>query len=210
MNTLDLRNFIDCKLTHPQTGAWLLQGVIDLETVLSGAVTVTIDSLSLVGTVLKAGVYGGVQTVRIIGGAGKLGELVKPRGYENASKKQVAEDICAVGEALSATSELAGTLPFYTQAQQTAGAALDALLWQLGDDYNWRMLEDGTVWIGKESWPSVSLDHVVTYEDPARDVLKLGSDYPTLLPGKTLDGRKIGRVVHRVSDAEILTEAWTV
>lgn len=211
MATIKFSNMlVGASLRLPLTGAWRFHGPVDIEDALSGSVTVEIDELELTGTVVKAGFTGGVQIVRVVGGAGKLSALCTPRGYQNPSTRQIATDILSVGEALDDTSQLTGNVPAWAITSQPAGLALDVLMHELGDDHTWRVLDNGKIWIGKETWPTLTLENVEIDADPSRDVVHLASFFPTLKPGVVLDGRKIGRVVHQVAEAGILTEAWTV
>ena len=208
---LEFRSLVDADLVFPGHGAWTLHAVLDLDDAISGAVTLVIDSLRLSGAIVQGGEFAGTQTVRVVGGAGKLSETCKPRGYRNVSAQQVAQDICSgVGERLSSSVALSSTLSFWSILGQPAGSALDALARKLGDGFEWRVANDGTIWIGEDTWPKTEIDPLTLAFDPSRGVLQLGCDYPTLQAGVTLDGRKIARVRHRVCNAEILTEAWTV
>jgi len=70
----------------------------------------------------------------------------------------------------------------------------------------WRVLPDGTVWLGLESWPAVHMPDVdLLSEDPRAHTAVSGTDSPTLLPGTLFLGRRVSMVEHQVQPESVRT-----
>jgi hypothetical protein len=104
----------------------------------------------------------------------------------------------------------------WTLTARTVARALDELCFAassaLGQPVLWRVLGDGTVWLGFETWPAqqmpVGADVLEQY--PAEGRYVIGATTPFLLPGVNLDG--VGNVVgadHWVTHEQVRTDAWT-
>jgi hypothetical protein len=163
--------------------------------------------LELHGTALRTGVFGEVAYLRLIGGAGGMSTPVKKKFYRQTTGKIVAQDILAdAGEKLSKTADasiLGRQLANYVQRVQPAGAALGLLCDFL--DAIWRVLPDGTVWIGTESWPKADDPGDLLSESPADQRAVYGTEAPSLLPGTALGERYISIVQHKVSADQVTT-----
>ena len=148
------------------------------------------------GVIRRSGFLPGSQTVTatVVGGAGNLLELVPPRDYVAGSAPLPAGLVARgivddVGEQLAAGVELALdglTLPRWTRIASSARAALDLLADRLG--LGWRVLADGTIWVGVETWPE--LDNAAFYVggDPSDGAVLYASDGAPLVVGSTVDG----------------------
>jgi hypothetical protein len=87
------------------------------------------------------------------------------------------------------------------------GAALTALATEL--EAAWRVLPNGHVWIGAERWPDAdAADAVLLGEWPAEGRALLGVDEPRLAPGTILQGKHVGRVIHRIHSNHVRTEVF--
>lgn len=200
-------------------GAWWAELVLDRTTAPSGAVTLAaVDGLALAGTIADAGVYLEAAHVRVVGGAGKLGTTVA-RAFRGARLRDALDAILrGAGEAQSSTiaaSTLAVSLPAWTVSGRAAGA-LDELAAiatrSLGDDVHWRVLGDGSVWIGPEAWTAATLPDTadIIEPHPAERRTVIGVETPALLPG--VDLADVGRVVavdHWIEADNVRTWAWT-
>jgi hypothetical protein len=84
-------------------------------------------------------------------------------------------------------------LASWTRAAGTVGTAIAALAEHIGG--TWRVLPDGTVWLGTETWPaSKARKPLILDEDTATGRLYMAPEPLNLLPGTTLDGRKLSSV----------------
>ena len=90
-------------------------------------------------------------------------------------------------------------------------SAIDATATALG--YAWRVLADGGVWLGAETWSALTLADVSLLEvDHLCGIYVLGGDTLTVVPGVTLTLADEGaRVSVRVGDVEhvVLPDGYT-
>jgi hypothetical protein len=208
------------ELHFPARAAWWARLKLDAATAPSGKVTIAAaGGLSVKGTVLDGGVFCDVAHIQVAGGAGGLGAIVPPAAYQQAQLRDpLGAVLQAAGESLSSTtssSVLAVQLPSWTVLAERAATAIDALCSAasraLGMSITWRILGDGTVWLGAESWPAQKMpagaDLLDVSPDEGRYVI--GTDTPSLLPGVALDGvGKVSAVDHWVNHSEVRTWAW--
>jgi hypothetical protein len=208
------------RLHFPQRGAWLAWLLLDTTAVPSGQVKLAADGgLSATGTVKSAGVFLDSVALRLVGGAGGLGTIIPPAAYENGQLSDPLNAIMnASGESLSSTVDSSITsvqLTRWTHVAQSASAALDRLAFAagqaLGSTIVWRVLSDGTVWLGAESWPSQDLpagsDLLKQYPDEGR--FEIGAQTPSLLPGVNVPGiGNVAAVDHWIAPRSIRSDAW--
>jgi hypothetical protein len=173
--------------------------------------------LTLSGTAERAGDWLDSGYVRLAPGANGLKKRSRPKHYVNGSIGLVAKDLLATaGEVLAPTSTarlLSTQLTSYAQAADAVGRCLTALL----QDRRlvapaWRALADGTIWLGYETWPDSGLIAPEGYQDmdelPHEGRAELGFDAWQLLPGTTLEGRRVSAVEHNVDGATVRTAVW--
>lgn len=194
-------------LSLPRQGVWHADFELEASAVPSGSVLLQIGpSLSLRGTVepRAGGVFAGRVRVRVVGGAAGLQRRLEPKWYAGAARELPLRDLVEeAGERLSARCDpfLLGEVltPGWARVRSTASESLARLL--EGTGASWRILPDGSLWAGPETWPTAQgmTDLVVLEEDRSRGRLVLATEAPTLLPGQTLRG-------DRVSDVEITIE----
>lgn len=192
-------------VTLPRQGVWLAELVLLAEQPPTGTVTLRLGSaLSLRGTVVRSGLFAGQVRVWVAGGAAGLGRQLEPKWYLGAPRRLPLTDLAEeAGEQLSAATDAAlldeVLTPGWTRLRGTAAEALARLL--EGTGASWRILPDGSLWAGAETWPQARgmADLVVLEEDRSRGRLVLVTEAPQLLPGQTLRG-------DRVSDVEITIE----
>jgi len=201
-------------------GAWFARLVVSAETLPSGQVTLTVDGNDwLKGTVLSAGEFLFQTTVRLVGGAGGLSKDVVG-AFQAAKLSDVLAAIAQQsGESLSGT--IAGDvqavpLQLWTLGRCTAAHALDELAQAatayLSKSIGWRILPDGTLWMGEESWPAQDLpaDSVIAAASPAEAWTWLGCRAPWLVPG--VDLASVGQVLgvdHELGPDRMRSRAWT-
>ncbi len=184
--------------------------------------TIDIDDgrLILVGAPEPGGLWQEVNHVRLVGGAGGLRKTAAAKHYTTATVRVVLGDLLAgAGEKLSPTSDavvLGTTIVTWTTVAIATGRLITQLLRTAAPAANWRVLPDGTVWVGVEKWPDSGLvegdDYQVLTQDPARLYAKLGIEVPLLLPGTTLgegtEARRVSYVEHVLDDPETRSEVW--
>lgn len=130
--------------------------------------------------------------VRVICGAGGMAQLAPPRSFGQALVRDVISWLLKnAGETLSSTADaglLATSLPAWTIMGHTVGWNLRALLRIVAPTMNWRILADGTVWIGNETWPAASGTFDTMDQDPADGSYVLGVEAPFVVPGTSIAG----------------------
>lgn len=205
----------------PRTGCWHADLELDHDEPLSGAVVIDADGTTFRGTVTRGGALVGAASVRVAGGTGGLRQSVGAQAYVASSAETVIRDLLgAVGESLSATSNtalLARTLGHWHRAAGPAGTALSLVTRAVGA--TWRMLADGTVWVGVDTYPAQVFEHVELDPDPLLGTWTLQDDAWHLRPGvsiggrrdqtgKIVDARRVSRVEHSVGSRGRRTTYW--
>jgi len=132
----------------------------------------------------------------LVAGAGKLNKSLPNRYYEGIPAATVARDILNEAGETPGPIDLPGTLTRYVRRAAPAYQQLAALL--AGYDRAWRILPDGSIWIGQDSGATAGPVSVSeAYPSDRRYVLGLDL---TLTPGVVvrgiLDGQEatLGRV----------------
>lgn len=198
----------------PRVGAWHADLVVLRETAeaIEGRVEIRIgEALSFVGTARRSGPDRGVVHVRVVGGAGGLATELGPKAYQGVPLQLPLQDLAGeTGEMLSPASspDLLGiVLPYWARPAGPAGRALVALL-AAASDGAWRVLADGTLWVGRETWPPAVLDgleYSTLSQAPQFGTAEIAALDPRVFPGETLSGRRVSVVEHRFSPAGIRT-----
>jgi hypothetical protein len=110
------------------------------------------------------------------------------------------------GELLSTSADsaiLSTTFPAWSRMSTGAGTSLAALVAAAGA--TWRVLTDGTVWVGVESWPTSTMkaDAISYMPEASRRVV--ATLLPTILPGQVYDGEHVSVVQHVLTSRSIRT-----
>jgi hypothetical protein len=199
--TINSQPVLDVRLCLPLRGRWHASisaipdgdaptGRIDL--VLAND---TIEQIRVSGTPVQSDVLLDTGVITLVGAAG-LASKCTPRAYREAIVRSVLDDLMRdADESLSTAIDanlLTRQLPRWSNIGLTVGEALDLLAEQL--EVNWRVLVDGTVWLGVESWPEVSPAADVSQYDPIRNATQFSSDDFIVLPGQKFGGRNISYV----------------
>jgi hypothetical protein len=208
--TLNAHSIISGILTLPRVGLWQAALFVDTREAVFGAATLDWCGLTLKGTVISGSIERGEYHCRIVGGAGGLNTPVQPHGFLRPNVQTVLSAIADdAGERLSGTIQppvLNRQLDFFAlMGRQTAALALCRLSDAL--EMAWRLLPDGTLWVGEEAWRPCAAD-----SDPgAIEALDLNglsrrlacrlSSAADAMPGETFGGERIDRVEHILTDS---------
>jgi hypothetical protein len=200
-------------VTLPRQGVWHAHLVLSAASAPTGAAVLQVGpSLRLQGTVVRSGLYAGEVRAYVVGGAGRLQTELPPRWYRGAPRELPLRDLCdEAGEQLSPSSDavlLAEILsPGWARVRGPAAAALGRLL--DGTGASWRLLPDGRLWAGPETWaPAQGMaDLVVIDEGRARGRVVFATEAPQLLPGQTLRGDKVSDVEITIEPERLRVEA---
>lgn len=212
MSTVNGFPIVRGSVSLPRIGNWHADLLVDAEGLGPGdsAEIDMGDGLVLVGTVVRGADVRKLSKVRIIGGAGGLSNLARPKAYLSPLLRVVAADLARdAGETLASDLGTAGTfalLPSWTTPHKPTGEVLAALVAAAPAGTVWRVRPDGTLWIGNETWPESTTAAVELEVMPEDDRALLGPYLPTLLPGTTFEERKVDYVCHRIEGFRVRTE----
>jgi hypothetical protein len=199
-------------LRLPRVGVWHADVVAMTDQSLADPVVLSsVEGLTLRGSIVRSGVWAGWYHLRVAGGAGRLPTALPAKPYEQVTADFVVRDVLIVGETLSNTSDrgvLATTLPRWTRTRGPAGAALGSIVAAICA--SWRVLPDGSVWIGIDTFPELTSTPYFTEleEAPHLGRAVLGVEDPWLVAGVTFLGRKVSYVVHTVDARGARTEVF--
>lgn len=213
MTTANGQPILEAEITLPRVSEWRATLETDSDVPLSGAVTIEIDGVAFIGTVVpgRSGLDGGTARARVVGGRGGLSKQLPAKNYTaNVRASTVLADLLLEsGEVLSSTVDaalLGTTLGRWERLQGTAKAGIQVLADHLGAV--WRVLPDGSIWVGVDTYPDVSTEHVLEDEDWTAGILTIAPEAPDLVPGVTFLGMTVDLVVHRVHNRELHTEVF--
>lgn len=216
-------NVLAGTITAPLRGVWTADLVID-QVDLSGfdaGTSVTIkaeDGYELKGTVAtdRAGDFLDTVHVRVLGGAGGMGKYSSAKAYNapGAFVRDVLNGLASdSGETLSsdiATSLLTTDLSAWNTVAVPVNRMLVALLGIVAPNADWRILADGTLWCGDETWPRSSPIYDLLNHDPAQATYDLGVVSPSIMPGVSIDTiGNVARSEHIIDADSIRTRIWT-
>ena len=164
-------------ITRPLRGAWSADLEVDADAAPTGTLTLSGASLSLVGTVVTSQSWNDRQRCRVVGGKNGMGRTLGPSWFRSTTLRTVvAATLTAAGEMLSPTSDAATlALPVvaWARLRSTAAASLETLLALYAPAALWRVLPDGSVYVGPATWPTVTSTAVVQDNRGDEDVADL-------------------------------------
>ena len=199
---------LTARIAFPRIGRWIADLMVDTEEDITGSARiVSADGVfDLTGTVQRGGVYAANASVRVVGGAGGLDQEVSPVYYSSSPLRvPLTALLAATGERLSPRSDSAilnRFVPAWVRTRGLGGALLASLMDVAGAD--WRMLDDGMVWVGTDTYPDVIVDPVQTdtlHINPSEDhTILTGTPIPPVRPGMTFEGKRVAAVEYHLGD----------
>lgn len=187
-------------LTMPRQGAWLGRFVANVDVIPRGSLTATLAGVDMPAWIQRAELVKGQLEMRVVGGFGGLAKTAKAKHYRNPTVRHVLSDlVTGAGENLSPTCTkdvLDLPLGYWTTLALPTGALLQALADVAGGGVLWRVLFDGSVWFGRETWPMCPAEVRIVDHDVANGSQVLGTDACGIWPGTTVGGRRVDLVVH--------------
>ena len=204
-------------LRVPRLGVWHSDVVIDATGIAEGAAEIRTPSGELVyrGTIIVTGERDATTEARIVGGAGGLSSVLAPRFYRQAPLRVVLGDIAReCGEVLSSSIDpnlLTMLLAHWTRESAPGGRALESAIAATGiPGLVWRVLGDGTLWVGEETWPNVEIPAEVLATSPVDESVEFAVEVPfaLLAPGVLWQEKRVTYVEHSWDDSSATSRAW--
>lgn len=219
MLTLNSRPILSASVLMPRVGVWTADLEVDTDTAPTGTVVLSSDAgPSWLGTVISGAVTLGTWRGRLVGGAGGLRRNLGPLAYQNPTLGDVLADaLREAGETLSAAS---GSLAQSTTAlwHRIAGPAAQTVRdVARAQGWPWRVLDDGAVWMGPESWDAADAAELeVLAPDPIEERYTVSGDVFGIRPGATVllrgsegdVGVQVDTVLLRVAGAQATATVW--
>lgn len=181
----------------PRLGVWHADIYIDQnKKLMSGRATIQFGTQQFIGFFTQIGLdIANRLKARVVGGNGAFSTLLKPKGYNSVQLQipllDAINDSKEVG--LSSTSErniLNIQLETWSRMQVTGGSVIASLIKSIQNSQTaqpvWRVLPDGTTWVGFESWPTVTLPNATLVgSEPEKGRVQIATSDPVILPGQT-------------------------
>lgn len=202
---------LEGRISVPRCGAWHADLSIDGTSVPTGTLSLVVGSQTFSCTALaRPATYAGTSYLRVVGGKGGLPKQVPAQQFVGTDGKTiVSQTLSAVGESLSSTSSLGMGVDSWNRAAGQASTALSKFANAAG--LSWRVLVDGTVWVGSETWPNAGLNpssYIQSDNFPSEAFIEIALEDPTLLPGTLFLNRRVSMVVHDVGSDGSRTKVW--
>ena len=175
-----------------------------------GTCVLDVEGVQFVGTITRSRSLAGRWTCQVVGGRGGLSRALEARHYVRPDAATVIRDLLAdCGETLSDASEAASLAREFEAWERVSGPASRSLTTICAAaGAIWRVLRDGTVWVGAEAYPEANPANQLIDEDWAAGLIEVAPDRPELEPGCTFLGQPIRYVVHVAEPDSLRTEAY--
>ncbi len=209
MATLNGLAILSSDVVMPLIGPWHARLDVAHDVAVTGLVAIDLDGLALTGTVTRAGLNSGRLQLAVVGGRGGLTTQATAKHYTTPTVRQILTDLTRLsGEVLSSTVDaglLGRSLPSWHRPEAEVKHCLTLLTDELGA--NWRILADGALWLGAETWPNDSTEHTLLDERWTDGVFTVAMSPPALRPGVTFRGQRLEQVTHWLASGQLRTEA---
>ena len=144
-----------------------------------------------------------------MGGGGGLAGIAVAKSFQNISAKVVLQDaLGAANEQLSSVADnptVSTQLPGWTRLAAPYFEDLQAMAAYLG--VPWRVLNDGTVWLGPETWPTSKVSGYTVKVWKPEELFAVMSS-PTdcsIWPGTIWEGMNVDNIEHHFAADKLLT-----
>lgn len=211
---------LEYEIRMPYVGAWHGEVQSSGDKPLSGAVTLTDGDQVFIGYALRSQVEVGRIKTKVVGGPGRstngaqsaFGVKLAAKNYSSGvtARTILSGILSGIGASLSSAvpddeATIGRFLNRWQRTNSTAGREITAVLQRVGAI--WRVLDDGTVWVGAESYPTADIEAEVLDQNMIEGAFELAPEKPNLRPGVTFQSTQIKYVVHTAGPAGLRTTA---
>lgn len=195
-------------ISMPRHGAWLAEVEVASPTASTSRCVIDVGGMLFNGTVRRGGVWQNTCRYSVVGGTNGLRSELPSKFYSNVPLSIPVRDLLTeIGQPISTTSDNLQTfLPKWLRMAGQAATCLEALLAEASAF--WRILDDGKLWYGLDSWPELTAAASILDEDHSVSMAEVSTETPVLRPGVTWQGRRVSYVVHRLAPSSSRTEVW--
>jgi hypothetical protein len=202
---------VSATIMMPSHGVWTAIVEVNTSTAITGRCVLDCGGVEFNGTIRRSGVYQGTLSAWIAGGTDGLKTAIPGLQYSNVPASVPLSDALLVAstQTLSTTADMALLETFWLKWVRVGGTVADELK-SICDELgaNWRILRDGTLWVGVDAWPTLVANGTIQSHDTHYGCLSVATDTPIIVPGVTWNGYKTSYVVHRVQPSRSITEIW--
>jgi hypothetical protein len=197
-------------LTCPENGPWITDVAYGADEPPQGTATLSDGTRTLLGTFIRADELSGLVRARIVGGRGGLRKPVRANNFHAASARNILSDtLRPVGEALSASSAPAVVNTVLTSWTRLQGLASEAVA-MLAENFraNWRVRDDGTVWVGTDAFAASQSTALLLDKDVRHGFALVAPEALDLEVGTTFNGDRIRRISYALEDGALRARYW--
>jgi hypothetical protein len=199
-------------ISLPRIGIWSARLTLDAEELPLGPATLAVGTppVTLEATVLRPALMGQAAEVLLVGGAGGFSKRVAPKDYQDVPIRVVLADLLSeVGERLSSASDPNLDTLMLPRWTRMGGPARDAIV-QLSETLgvSWRVLPDGSTYVGRETYPKSTSKGEVLERVPGEDLMVVATESVDILPGEVFDGRRVSYIEYVISSAQVRSTIW--
>lgn len=201
-------------------GFWIADIEVDSLEDLTGPIVLDIEGITFTGAIFspggrdRSGVESGRWIARIVGGAAGMGTAVGAKNFNGVNVRGLIDELlAAAGETLdvdaSDSTILIRPMAKWHRIATTAGNALAELLDEVSSSA--RMQRNGQVKIGVESFAALDIDTKtdrIISETPDMNRQLFAPLQPVIIPGVTIEDRRVSYVLTTVTGGGLRQEVW--
>lgn len=198
------------RATIPAWGCWFADVSVDGEHTITGAATLKIADLTLVGTILSGGAQHGRSTFRMVAGAGGWGQTIPEKPYANDAQVKhatvIGDAAAECGETVATISSTLRTGPAYVRQEGPASSVLNLLAPEA-----WYIDEAGTTRLGARAAGALvgKVTRIAPIDKALGKVVLAADSIATILPGVVVDGMTAVDVTHEITaDGGLRSTVW--
>ena len=213
MYTLNNNRIARGTLEIPNQGIWYFgEMIIDTDTTINEGSDVTIQFMdkTLSGTFVDAENYAGYVKGSVIGGKNTMSNVIESIGYAGITLGQIVRDVASLtGHTFNLQSDaslMAISLVRWDKIKAKASDIIDKLLEpQIKDGRKaiWRIMLDGTLWVGYEDYPEVTIKYELLDKQTQKGYWLFNNEEQVIEPLQSVSGQRIRETVYRLENEKL-------